>query len=157
MYQLEVKYHLINNLFNPKDGWDVLIDIDAMERGKGNQQKPDKIQLVTLAEERIREMGVRIGKDPLFGRIDILAQHKEFGIFLIEVEGKSTKQKDQGLYSTLGQLIKLMTEQRKGYRYGIAFPDEPKWEIQLTKVPLFVREQLNIDCFLVSENGVRKI
>jgi hypothetical protein len=30
MYQLEVKRYLIELMFNPSDGWKVIVDIDAM-------------------------------------------------------------------------------------------------------------------------------
>jgi len=42
MYQLEVKRYLVKFMFNPSDGWKVIVDSDAMERTKGSQQKDDK-------------------------------------------------------------------------------------------------------------------
>jgi hypothetical protein len=41
--------------------------------------------------------------------------------------------------------------------YGLAFPDSVLWETQLKKIPLRVREALNLNLFLVSETGVRQL
>ena len=30
MYQLEVKHYLIKLMFDPSDGWKIIVDIDAM-------------------------------------------------------------------------------------------------------------------------------
>src|SRR5580658_2685406 len=47
MYQLEVKRWLVFHKFPAKDGWDVTIDIDPMERGKkGQGQHPDDKQAI---------------------------------------------------------------------------------------------------------------
>jgi hypothetical protein len=72
MYQLEVKRYLIENMFHPRDGWNVLVDIDAMERAKGNQQKPDKKKRVEIAEQAIVVAGASIGAHPVYGRVDII-------------------------------------------------------------------------------------
>ena len=53
MYQLEVKRYLIELMFNPSDGWKVIVDIDAMERAKGPQRKDGKKQRVVDAEKRL--------------------------------------------------------------------------------------------------------
>jgi hypothetical protein len=59
MFQLEVKRHLIESMFNPSDGWRVIVDIDAMELAKGFQQKDGKKQRVMDAEKRLINWGLR--------------------------------------------------------------------------------------------------
>jgi hypothetical protein len=45
MYQLEVKRWLVLHKFPVADGWDVIIDIDSMERGEKGQHPPDRDRL----------------------------------------------------------------------------------------------------------------
>ena len=54
-------------MFHPRDGWNVLVDIDAMERAKGDQQQPDKKERVEIAEKAIVDAGVSIGVHPGMG------------------------------------------------------------------------------------------
>jgi hypothetical protein len=157
MYQLEVKRYLIELMFNPSDGWNVIVDIDAMERAKGPQHKDGKKQRVVDAEKRLNELGVEIGVHPKYGRADVVASHPKKGTFLIEVEGKSSKQKEQAIYSALGQIVLLMSEHNSKVFYGLAVPDQPEWERQLKKVPRRVKELLSLGCILVSEGNVREI
>ena len=157
MYQLEVKRYLIELMFNPSDGWKVIVDIDAMELAKGPQQKDGKKQRVLDAEKRLNELGVEIGVHPKYGRADVVASHPQKGTFLIEVEGKSSKQKEQAIYSALGQIVLLMNEDNNKVFFGLAVPDQPEWERQLKKVPRRVKELLSLRCILVSEGNVREI
>jgi len=157
MYQLEVKRYLIEFMFNPSDGWKVIVDIDAMERAKGPQQKDGKKQRVLDAEKRLNELGVVIGVHPKYGRADVMASHPKKGTFIIEVEGKSSKQKEQAIYSALGQIVLLMNEDNNKVFFCLAVPDQPEWERQLNKVPRRVKELLSLRCILVSEGNVREI
>lgn len=157
MYQLEVKRYLIEFMFNPSDGWKVIVDIDAMERAKGPQQKDGKKQRVLDAEKRLNELGVEIGVHPKYGRADVVASHPKKGTFIIEVEGKSSKQKEQAIYSALGQIVLLMSEDNSKVFFGLAVPDQLEWERQLEKVPRRVKELLSLRCILVSEGNVREI
>jgi hypothetical protein len=157
MYQLEVKRYLIELMFNPSDGWKVIVDIDAMELAKGPQHKDGKKQRVMDAEKRLNELGVEIRVHPKYGRADVVASHPKKGTFLIEVEGKSSKQKEQAIYSALGQIVLLMNEDNNKVFYGLAVPDQPEWERQLKKVPRRVKELLSLRCILVSEENVREI
>jgi hypothetical protein len=157
MYQLEVKSFLIAERFSPKDGWEVVVDIDAMERARGGQQRADKKERVEKAEQALRRLGVRIVTHPQYGRVDIVASHREHGIYLIEVEGESTKQKEQAVYSALGQSLLLMGDTPTGITYGVALPDLPEWERQMLKIPPRVKDLLNLRCFLVSQKRVREI
>lgn len=156
MYQLEVKYLLVKHLFPPSDGWDVVVDIDAMERAKGGQHNPDKKAKVTEAESRLIELGAVIGAHHKYGRVDVAATHPEKGSFLIEVEGQSSKQKEQAMYSAIGQTI-LMMDKPNSSIYGVAVPDLPEWERQVKKIPNRVKNILNLKVYLVSVDGVREI
>ena len=157
MYQLEVKRYLIELMFNPSDGWKVIVDIDAMERAKGPQHKDGKKPRVVDAEKRLNELGVGIGVHPKYGRAVVVASHPKKGTFFIEVEGKSSKQIEQAIYSALGQIILLMTEDNSKVFYGLAVPNQLEWERQLKKVPRRVKELLSLRCILVSEGNVREI
>jgi len=157
MYQLEVKQFLIEQRFSPMNGWDVIVDIDAMERGIGAQQRADKSSRAEKAEKALKSLGVKFGPHPHYGRVDIAASHKEYGTYLIEVEGKSSKQKEQAVYSALGQSLLLMGDQSSGLVYGIALPDQPDWETQMQKIPHRVKTILKLKCFLVSPRRVREI
>jgi hypothetical protein len=157
MYQLEVKRYLIELMFNPSDGWKVIVDIDPMELAKGPQHKDGKKQRVVDAEKRLNELGVEIRVHPKYGRADVVASHPQRGTFLIEVEGKSSKQKEQAIYSALGQIVLLMNEDNNKVFYGLAVPDQPEWERQLKKVPRRVKDLLSLRCILVSQGNIREI
>lgn len=157
MYQLEVKYQLIRHLFLPSDGWEVVIDVDAMERAKGPQHKPDKKDKVARAEKALIDIGVRFGAHKKHGRVDIAASHPENSSYLIEVEGQSSKQKEQAMYSAIGQIVLMMEVPSNEVTYGLAFPDLPEWERQVQKVPEQIKRLLCLKCFLVSTDGVREI
>ncbi len=154
MYQLEVKRWLVAYRFPPTEGWRVHVDIDAMERAKGGQHKPGKAERARTAESALLSMGATIGAHPEFGRADIVAEHPTNGLFVIEVEGNSSRQKEQAVYSALGQLVLQM--QGIKHRFVIAIPDETSWEKQLLKIPKHARVKLGLSCVLVSELGVRE-
>ena len=94
---------------------------------------------------------------PQYGRADVVASHPEKGTSIIEVEGKSSKQKEQAIYSALGQIVLLMSEDNNKVFYGLAVPDQPEWERQLKKIPRRVKELLSLRCILVSKGNVREI
>ena len=154
MYQLEVKQWLVAHRFPPSEGWLVCVDIDAMERAKGGQHKPGKAERARVAEDALLSMGVTIGAHPKFGRADIVAEHSKKGLFVVEVEGNSSWQKEQAVYSALGQLVLQMQGIQHGF--ALAVPDEPSWEMQLLKIPQHARRTLGLTCLLVSEQGVRE-
>jgi hypothetical protein len=157
MYQLEVKYQLVRNLFLPSNGWNVTVDIDAMERAKGPQHKPDKKAKVIKAETELISLGVTIGTHKKYGRVDVSAIHPNKGSYLIEVEGHSSKQKEQAMYSAIGQTILMMDTSNNDITYGLAVPDLPEWEKQIEKIPRRVKNLLNLKCFMVSPEGVREL
>jgi hypothetical protein len=153
VYQLEVKQWLVAYRFPPSDGWRVRVDIDAMERAKGGQHTPGKAERARVAEAALLSMCVTIGAHPEFGRADIVAEHPKYGLFVVEVEGNSSRQKEQAVYSALGQLVLQM--QGKKHGLVLAVPDEPSWERQLLKIPQYARATLGLSCVLVCEKGVR--
>lgn len=157
MYQLEVKYHLVKHMFQPANGWDVIVDIDAMERAKGPQHKADKKAKAEAAEFELRRLGANVGAHELYGRVDVYASHPDNGVFLVEVEGTSSKQKEQAMYSAIGQTILMMEAPSKHITYALAVPDAPEWERQIAKIPNRIKTILNLKCFMVSERGVKSI
>lgn len=157
MYQLEVKYHLVKHMFLPANGWHVIVDIDAMERAKGPQHKADKKAKVEAAEYELRKLGATVGAHKTYGRVDVFASHPEHGTFLIEAEGDSSKQKEQAMYSAIGQTILMMDNPSKDITYALAVPDAPEWERQLAKIPQRIKDILNLQCLIVSENSAKKV
>jgi len=126
-----------------------------MERARGGKHPEDKKERVKDAEQKLVELGATIGAHPKYGRTDVVAEHAEHGVFLIEVEGSSSRQTEQALYSALGQTMLLM--KGNGEKYVLAVPDEPKWERQVQKIPEYVRTRLSLSCVLVSGEGVREV
>jgi hypothetical protein len=157
MYQLEVKRWLVAYFFPVAEGWDVTVDIDAMERGDAGEHPPEKKATVARCEAWLRQQGVKIVAHPVYGRADLVATREGFGTFVIEVEGDSSRQKEQAMYSALGQIILSMDEVSPTIKYGLAVPDTAQWEAQLNKIPDRVRDVLNLRLLLVSEAGVREI
>jgi Holliday junction resolvase-like predicted endonuclease len=99
-------------------------------------------------------LGAKIGPHPEFGRVDVVAKHPSKGLCLVEVEGESSRQKEQALYSALGQLVLQM--RGASHAFMLAVPDSPQWDAQIKKVPTHVRTALGLSCVLVSEHGVRE-
>jgi hypothetical protein len=157
MYQLDVKRWLVFHKFPVQAGWDVTIDIDSMERGQHGQQKPDKQSIAATCETWLRSNGVKILTHPVYGRADLVACKVGIGTFVVEVEGDSSRQKEQAMYSALGQIVLSMKAPSPEIIYALAVPDDEKWALQLQKVPGRIRELLNLKLWLVSKNGVRNI
>lgn len=155
MYQLEVKRWLVFHKFPAKDGWEVTLDIDAMERGQKGQHQPDKQSIAADCELWLRSQAVKIGRHPVYGRADLVACKQGFGTFVVEAEGDSSRQKEQAMYSALGQLVLSMHNPSLRITYVLAVPDSDKWAEQLKKVPAKVAEMLRLELWLVSEKGVR--
>ena len=155
MYQVEVKRYLIQQKFPTNQGWKVTVDLDAMELGKGDQHPKGKREIAEINQKWLEEQGITIAAHPKFGRVDIVAEHESYGTYIIEVEGDTRKQKEQALYSSLGQTILLMHESNDRFTYGLAVPDSSKWEFQLQKIPQHIRGILNLKLYLVSKDNVR--
>jgi hypothetical protein len=157
MYQLEVKRWLVFHKFPVDAGWDVTVDIDSMERGKQGQQRPEKQEIAARCETWLRSNGVKICPHPVYGRADMVARKDGVGTYLAEVEGESSRQREQAMYSALGQIVLSMYDPSPGITYALATPDEEQWEVQLRKVPKRIRELLRLQLWLVSEKGVRNV
>jgi hypothetical protein len=93
----------------------------------------------------------------VYGRADLVACKVGIGTFVVEVEGDSSRQKEQAMYSALGQIVLSMKAPAPETTYALAVPDEERWVAQLEKVPGRIRELLNLRLWLVSENGVRNV
>lgn len=156
MYQLEVKRYLVEHRFPPTDGWEVTIDVDAMERAKGRKHPPDKQERARRAEEWLKNAGAKIGSHPDFGRADVVAAKPGAATVVVEVEGDSKRQPEQALYSALGQAVVRMKVDADT-RYGLAVPDTPLWEHQMAKIPTSVCERLSLTLWLVDKTGVRDL
>jgi len=153
MYQLEVKRWLVQFRFPPSAGWQVTVDIDSMERANGGKHTEGKAERAQEAETALRSLGARIGAHPKFGRADVVAEHADHGLWLVEVEGQSSRQREQAVYSAIGQLV--LQIQGNQFHLAVAVPDEPAWERQLAKVPKHARTLLGLTCLLVSSTGCR--
>lgn len=157
MYQIEVKRKLVEYRFSPSGGWNVTVDLDAMERGIGGQHPEDKRETAERCERWFEAQGIRLGAHPVYERADVVAEHCSKGTFILEVEGKSSRQREQAVYSALGQTLLSMTRFDESIRYGVAVPDLPEWKRQLDKVPAQVRQRLGLYLLLVSGDGVKTL
>jgi hypothetical protein len=155
MYQLEVKRWLVHHKFPVAEGWDVTIDIDAMERGEGPQHPSDKKAIAQDCEAWLRTQGVKIVAHPLYGRADLVARKDGAGTFVVEIEGDASRQREQAMYSALGQIVLSMHDASSEIAYALAMPDGEKWAAQLRKVPDRILKLLRLRLWLVSETGVR--
>jgi hypothetical protein len=154
VFQLEVKRWLVHWRFPPAEGWKVHVDIDSMERANGGKHPEGKALRASIAETALVAVGARIGAHPRFGRADVVAEHPHHGVWLIEVEGESSRQKEQAVYSALGQLLLQMDGD--SIHFALAVPDAEAWQRQVAKVPEYALTRLNLRCLLVSELGVRE-
>jgi hypothetical protein len=157
MYQLEVKAALIASRFRQSDGWRVTVDIDAMERGKGGSHPMDKRERAEVAEQHLRDLGAQVGAHPRFGRADLVAEHPDLGTVVVEIEGDSSRQREQAMYSALGQAMLAMREFGGAVSYAIAVPDRDDWVRQLRKVPRAAAERLHLRLLAVARDAVREI
>ncbi len=149
LYQLEVKLGLARGAFPPGSGWQLTMHIDPMERGAGGNHPPGKAQRVNEALRELRKLGVIIGTHKQFGPVDVVADHEKGGLRLIEVEGESGRQKEQALYSSLGQLLLSMKLWSDGVGYGIAVPDTREWVRQVRKIPTELTKRLRLWRYLI--------
>jgi hypothetical protein len=157
LYQLEVKHALVRLSFPPASGWKVHIHVDPMERAKGGQHKADKAPRAAAAAFGLEGIGAQLSAHSLFGPVDIVAEHPEQGTRLIEVEGEASRQREQRLYSALGQLLLSMKLEGPLIRFGLAVPDTPQWTRQLRKIPPGITKRLVLDLYLVAENHVTTV
>ena len=156
-YQLEVKLGLARFPFQAAAGWRLTMHIDPMEKGVGGRHARGKIGRTKIALQELRRLGVTLGAHPLYGRVDVVAEHPHEGTRLIEVEGESGRQREQALYSSLGQLLMSMKIWSEDLAYGIAVPDTREWWRQLQKIPLEVTERLRLWRHVVRVNACTNI
>ena len=127
-----------------------------MERAEKGKHPADKKDRASAAEQWLLSHGVTIGSHPKYGRADLVATKSGGPTYIVEVEGDSSRQKEQALYSALGQTI-LQMHSEQGLRYGLALPDTPQWEAQIRKIPVRVKDLLDLTLWLVGRDGVRAI
>jgi hypothetical protein len=156
MYQLEVKAALIALRFPRSEGWRVTVDVDPMELGQGPQTQ-EKRERCRVAEQSLRELGVKFGAHEAFGRADIVAEHEAHGITVVEVEGDSSRQREQALYSALGQILLVMRRFDAEIRYAIATPGCSAWRTQLEKIPAAAAARLKLQLLAVSHDSVVEV
>jgi Holliday junction resolvase-like predicted endonuclease len=154
MFQIEVKAKLVEACFPPSEGWRVTVDIDPMERATGGTHPAGKKEIAEACLDQLRKAGVQVGPHAVWGRVDIVAEKLEEPIYFVEVEADTKKQREQALYSALGQLLLLMEQPPNVARYCLATPDTKQWRAQFAKVPDRVVELLGLEFFLVSRAGV---
>gem|GEM_PF-7116018 len=57
----------------------------------------------------------------------------------------------------IGQIIYRMHQQRGGY-YGIAVPDTSLFRQELSKIPIWIKQSLKLNIFLINARGqIKKI
>lgn len=133
MYQAEVKRAFVERYCNPRDGWEVFVDIDASELGETGGPRVTEEAVANqigmqargpYAVVGLNNLGVQVGgsrsswfdslraKYPeeslpeVPGDRDIVAinpQTKE--VLVAEAEGDSTGQPEQKLYKAIGQIV----------------------------------------------------
>lgn len=153
LFQLEVKLALVKTFFAPGAGWKVSVHVDPMERAQGGKHPAVKAHRAAMAEAELRDLGARIGAHDRYGKVDVVAEGPKRELRLIEVEGDSTKQAEQSVYSCIGQLVVAMELFGPSVRYGIAVPYSARWLAQLAKVPSAVRERLSLDFYVLREGS----
>jgi len=144
LYQLEVKLGLARFPFQASAGWPLTMHVDPMERGVGGRHPKGKAKRANEALRQLRRLGVIIGTHKLFGPVDVVTEHPREGTRLIEVEGESGRQREQALYSSLGQLLLSIKIWNNDMAYGIAVPDTREWWQQLQKIPLELTKRLHL-------------
>ena len=77
--------------------------------------------------------GVKIVAHQLYGRADLVAVKEGVGTFVVEVEGDSSRQREQAMYSALGQVVLSMRDPSPVISYALAVLDSEQWERQLRK------------------------
>jgi hypothetical protein len=157
LYQVEVKLGLATFPFQASAGWRLTMHIDPMERGVGGRHPAGKAKRANAALRELRRLGVTIGTHKLYGPVDVVAEHATEPTRLIEVEGESGRQREQALYSSLGQLLLSMKIWSESMAYGIAVPDTREWWQQLRKIPLELTKRLRLWRYSVGVNSCTSI
>jgi hypothetical protein len=156
MFQIEVKRWLVAYEFPPSSGWKVTVDIDAMERANGGIHPVGKKEIAIECEKALRDAGASIVAHPVHGRADLVAEQSGRPTYVVEVEGDSSRQREQAMYSALGQLLLSMGGSEQSIRFALAVPDSGDWIRQVQKIPRTVMSRLEMEVLLVSASGVRR-
>lgn len=103
----------------------------------------------------MEDNGVLIQPHKKHGRVDIVANHPQYGEHLVECEGDSSKQQEQAMYSALGQILLKMDDGAK--HHALAVPNTASWRTQVQKIPTYVKNELRLTVYLVSEHEVAQL
>lgn len=137
IFQPKAKLEFVRRYCNPRDGWDVFVDIDASEEGRtgGERKTPEsrgRQVAMKKSAEGVREefdlLNVQVGGNRRqwsekigvaidLGDRDIVAVNKESKLIVIaEVEAESGGQAEQKLAKAIGQIvIAVGTEPTDGF------------------------------------------
>lgn len=141
-------------MFPPARGWRVTVDLDAMELARGGQHPADKQAIAVRVKEQLAALGAKLGSHPKYGRVDLVAEKQGEPTWLVEVEGDSGRQREQALYSALGQVVLRMDKGTPAMNYALAVPASEDWRRQVGKIPARVLKLLNLSVLLVSPETV---
>lgn len=155
MDQIEVKQKLAELRFPPAGGWRLSVHLDGMERCSGENHPVRRREAANRCIGWFDTNGVMIRGDEQLGKADFVARHDNGDFYLIEVEGDSSRQPDQAMYSALGQLL-IRRYLAPDARIGIAVPDSEKWRRQLGRLPAKLLEDLGLHLFFVGEDSVQE-
>ena len=111
---LKPAFELLLKQFDPKR---VAKDIDPEVK---RRPAIEEMGRAAAAATELEKLGARLSSHPVFGRVDVAADHAEHGLRLAEVEGESSRQPEQALYSALGQVLLSMKLEGAQVRYGLA-------------------------------------
>ncbi len=154
LYKLQIKEILIHEILQPSAGWNVCVNIDGSEKGPAGSAKSKS---VAASEEALRLEPIKIGRHPVFGAKDIVAEHPVLGTFVVKVVGISSEQPEQQLYGALGQLVRTMNTLDGTVTYVIAAPADAEWIGQLRRIPRAVRRALHVKLWAISKTGASEV
>ncbi len=139
----------------PADGWAVVVNFDVQERGKGNRPSLEKQATYAAVQDALLSDGATIGRDRDYATADLVARHaRKRELWIVEVEGHSTGQPGDKVYSAVGQLLTRMRA-GSGAKYGLAVHAELR--TTALKIPTQVRKLLDITIFVVAADRIEEI
>src|SRR5207253_10206916 len=97
LYQLEIKLGLAKFAFPKTAGWTITMHVDPMEICRGGTHSRGKVGRTRTALKDLRALGVTVGTHKLSGRVDVVAEHRDGALRLVEVEGESATQREQAM------------------------------------------------------------
>jgi len=105
MKQAEMKYFLISKCFNSSD-LKVIVDFDSQEKDREKYIEKLEKEFMVITKGGKKQNTFLYAQ---LNRPDIYAEDSE-NVYIIEVEGGDPKQKEQKIYSAVGQIIFSMID-----------------------------------------------